>query len=171
MAAGFSVDDYFARACSVTNEWKYEPAPARLKDRIQQRFCSERSIPPKYRTLAEVLRPQPDATAVITRLLDWIDRVDKASQTGSPKPEFMTEDGQAIFPGDEEPWWLTDIARRIPEEEEDENANGDEDGPPSDEPQQDEVSDEDPVSEGEQPRPSAASGPHLPVVAWRTGGV
>ena len=165
IAAGINVEEYFTRACSVTREWVYDPAPARLKDRIKPRFSNERSIPPKFRTLAEVLNPQPDATAVIKRLLDWIDRVDRASQTGAPKPEFKTEDGQPIFPDDEEPWWLTDVARRAPDEEE--QQNGDEDGPPSDvdETLQAEVSDDDPLSEAGD-MPSTSAGPHVPVVAW-----
>ena len=169
--AGINVEEYFTRACSVTREWVYDPAPARLKDRIKQRFCSEHSIPLKFRTLAEVLNPQPEATAVMKRLLDWIDRVDRASQTGAPKPAFQTEDGHAIFPDDDEPWWLTDVARRAPEEEE--QQNGDEDGPPSDvdEALQAEVSDDDPLSEaGDLPSTSEA-GPHVPVVAWLAGGI
>ncbi len=100
------------------------------------------------------------------RLLDWIDRVDRASQTHAPKPAFQTEDGRAIFPDDDEPWWLTDVSRRAPEEEE--QQNGDEDGPPSDldEALQAEVSDDDPLSEaGDLPSTSEA-GPHVPVVAW-----
>ena len=66
---GFNVDDCFKRACSVTGEWKYDAQPSRLKDRIQQKFCNERSIPLKKRTLDETLNPQPEATVVIKKLL------------------------------------------------------------------------------------------------------
>ena len=106
---------------------------------------------------------------VIKKLLDWIDRCDIASQTGAPKPAFETLDGEAIFPEDDDPWWLLEIQKRKLEEEE---LVGDEDGPPSEEEMQAEVSDEDPVSETEdgpaahelqQQQPRA----HVPHVAWR----
>ena len=123
----------------------------RVKDRIRQRINNDHGVPLKFRTLAEVLNPQPDASVVIKRLLDWIDRVDTASQIGGPKPPFQTEEGQNIFPEDDDPWWLTDISRRAPVDDE-EKAEGDEDGPPSDidvEEQQQEVSDDDPVSDAD----------------------
>ena len=104
---GLNIDDCWKRACSVTNEWEYSADPAlELKSRIRQRRMpqNERSIPLKNRTLAEVLDPQPEASAVIKRLLDWIDRVDAASQEGLPKPMFEDADGSPIFPDDEEPW-------------------------------------------------------------------
>ena len=53
-----------------------------------------------------------------------------------------------MFPDNDEPWWLTDVSRRAPAEEQD---PGDEDGPASEvaeEGQQAEVSDDDPVSSG-----------------------
>ena len=63
----------------------------------------------KFRSLADILDPQPEASAVIHRLLDWIDRVDLASQTGVPRPAFATIDGEPIFPPEEERCWLTDV--------------------------------------------------------------
>ena len=105
---------------------------------------------------------------LFVRLLDWIDRVDRASQTGGPKPPFQTEDGQSIFPEGDELWWLTDISRRAPADDE-EKAEGDEDGPPSDidvEEQQQEVSDDDPVSDADLVPPDSVRA-HEPVVAWR----
>ena len=60
---------------------------------------------------------------------DWIDRVDLASQYGLPTPLFETLEGEPIFPEDEDPWWLTDVSRKV--KEEGEKAEGDEDGPPS----------------------------------------
>ena len=96
---------------------------------------------------------------------DWIDWADQNSQAGLPKPPFETEDGEPIFPEEEEAWWLTDISRRAAPEE---KVEGDEDGPPSDleEQKQGEVTDSDASEPGE----SGAlpiSRPHVPVVAWR----
>ena len=92
--------------------------------------------------------------------------MDRASQTGGPKPPFQTEDGQSIFPESDDPWWLTDISRRAPVDEDD-KAEGDEDGPPSDiEEQQQEVSDDDPESEPDLVPPDSVRA-REPVVAWR----
>jgi len=104
---GLNIDDCWKRVCSVTNEWEYDANPAlELKSRIQERRKprNEQCIPLKNRTLAEVLDPQPDASAVIKRLLNWIDRVGIASQEGLPKPVFEAADGSPIFPDGEEPW-------------------------------------------------------------------
>ena len=103
-------------------------------------------------------------------MLDWIDRVDAASQTGAPKPPFETESGDPIFPDEDSMWWLTDVQRRQPEEE---APNGDEDGPPSDvdveEDMQREASDSDPVSAGEGDMNAAAPvrKGQTPVIGWR----
>ena len=78
--AGIDVHVFFEKACTVTGEWKYDRSKARLKDRIDQKYNHERSMPLKFRTLAECLNPQPDAHVVFQRLLDWIDRCDVASQ-------------------------------------------------------------------------------------------
>ena len=169
IVAGISVDAFFEKACTVTREWIYDKANhVRVKERIRQRINNEHGVPLKFRTLAEVLNPQPDASVVIKRLLDWIDRVDTASQTGGPKPSFQTEEGQSIFPEDDDPWWLTDITRRATVNEDD-KADGDEDGPPSDidvEEQQLEVSDDDPESEPDLVSLVSVRA-HEPVVAWR----
>lgn len=66
----------------------------------------------------------------IRELLDWIDRVDFASQGGLPPPPFKTREGQDIFP--DEKWWLTDVQRKE-ETEGDKELKGDEDGPASSE--------------------------------------
>ena len=94
--------------------------------------------------------------------------VDTASQTGAQKPPFQTEEGQSIFPEDDDPWWLTDISRRAPVNEDD-KAEGDEDGPPSDidvEEQLQEVSDDDPDSDADLVPPDSLRAHEL-VVAWR----
>ena len=166
--SGINVDDFFETACRVTGDWKYDRSKPRLKDRIDQKFNHERSVPLKSRTLAESLNPQPDAHVVFQRLLDWIDRCDVASQLGLPKPPFETLDGDPIFPeDDDDAWWLTDVSKRIAGE--DQNA-GDEDGPVTgdeagdDEVEQKEVSDDDPLSEPE--GTVASSRPHTSTVAW-----
>ena len=168
---GIGVDNFFKTACSVTKEWIYDDSHVKVSERIRQKFSNEQLVPLKSKTLEEVLNPQPAASVVIKKLLDWIDRCDTASQTGAPKPPFETVDGEAIFPEDDDPWWLLEIQKRKVEEDEEE-AIGDEDGPPSEEEMQAEVSDEDPVSETDggpaahelQQQQSRA---HVPHVAWR----
>ena len=121
---------------------------------------------------AECLNPQPEAHVVFQRVLDWIDRCDVASQTGAPKPEFQTTGGEPIFPESEEPWWLTDISRRLGQDAK--QQEGDEDGPASDgegkdeekEDEQKELSDDDPSSEPEQVSTSASSSVYHPQVSW-----
>ena len=127
----------------------------------------------KKQAPAECLNPQPEAHVVFQRVLDWIDRCDVASQTGAPKPEFQTTGGEPIFPESEEPWWLTDISRRLGQDAKQQEA--DEDGPASDgegkdeekEDEQKELSDDDPSSEPEQVSASASSSAYDPNVAWR----
>ena len=51
LRAGINVDDAWKRACSVTNEWVYEPGPGPLRSRIRQRINRERSIPLKNRSI------------------------------------------------------------------------------------------------------------------------
>ena len=90
---------------------------------------------------------------MIHKLLNWIERVDRASQTGAPRPAFETDDHESIFPeDDEDKWWLTDVQNR--KEPAAPQAPSDEDGPPSSEGEHvsDEdkmVSDEDPMSDDE----------------------
>ena len=162
---GIDVDKYFEDVCSVTREWVYDKDAPRLKDRIKVKFNNEHSTPVKLRQIEEILNPQPDAQVVFHRLLDWMDRVDLASQSGSARPAFQTPDGEDIFPPEEELWWLTDISRRAAGDKEEQQ--GDEDGPPSEIEEEaipgQEVSDEDPVSSDGAGEPLS----HNPVVAWR----
>ena len=147
-AAGLDVDEFFRRACSVTNEWEYRPDIMGHADRIQQRGFTTKSVPLRWRTLAENLDPQPRASAVIKDLLSYIDRCDAASTVdGAPKPPFCTEDGRPIFPEGEK-WWLTELSIR---KEEQAAAVGDEDGPPSD------------VEEEHQGEDSDVIDPELPI--------
>ena len=58
---GIDVHEYFEDACKVTGEWQYDRTKAKLIDRFHPKFSKERTIPPKWRTLAECLNPQPEA--------------------------------------------------------------------------------------------------------------
>ena len=166
IAAGVCVDECIETACTVTSDWKYDRSKSRLKDRIDQKYNHEKSVPLKFRTLSECLNPQPDAHVVFQKLLDWIDRCDVASQRNEPKPPFQDVDGGPIFPEDEdEQWWLTDVSKRIAA---DDQHAGDEDGPVTgdeegDDMEQKEVSDDDPLTE---PECVASSQPHCSGVAW-----
>ena len=135
-AKGLDVDEFFRRACTVTNEWKYETvATNNFADRIQQRRFKhdEKSAPLTFRDLKVCLDPQPDASVVIRRLLDWIDRCDWASLDDSaPRPPFCTPEGADVFPPEEDKWWLTSLSRRKAEEAEAAVPVGDEDGPEPD---------------------------------------
>ena len=167
-ALGKDPESFYRKSVSVTKEWVYDPEPTRLRDRIKPKFTSEKSVPLRHRTLAEILNPMPDAAAVISKLLDYISRVDLASQTGAPRPEFRTTDGESIFPEDpSEEWWLTSMQRKAPDAEEKENA-ADEDGPPSeldaDEPL--EVDDSDCLSDVDGRPVGASSSCYEPTLAW-----
>ena len=147
-AAGLDVVDCLRRATEVTCEWVYTPGASEIRDRLRPKFISEHTVPVKARKLAEILNPQPRASVVIRKLLDWIDRVDIASQRGEPRPAFATPSGGSIFPEDDDPWWLTELSRRAQEEP----APGDEDGPPEEDAEEGKAEDaltddEDPPSE------------------------
>ena len=157
---------------TVTGEWTYEPGAGPISDRVKQK--RETVFQMKRRTLAECLNPQPVCARVIHRLLDWISRVDEASQNGEERPPFATAGGEEIFPEDDPLWYLTEIARRAAVEEE--KAEGDEDGPPSDDsepPAADaETTDEDPLSGDESAHEGHASSAPAPAarypeVGWR----
>ena len=175
------MDECFRRAVSVTNEWTYTSGNGvPVAERIAPKWISERAIPHKLRTLEESLNPQPSAASVIHTLLDWIDRVDFASQRGLAPPPFQTQDGEDIFP--DEPWWLTDVQRKDEPDGEKDPAKGDEDGPASsdaadleDAPPDDALTeDEDPLSDADdaealdsqRPRSKLERDPNL---SWRKG--
>jgi hypothetical protein len=140
-AAGIDVDEFFRRACSVTNEWGYKAEQLNFVNRIQQRRFTEKSVPLTWRTLADCLDPQPRALVVIKNLLDYIDRCDVASMAeGAPRPPFCTTDGQPIFP-EEEKWWLTELSIRKAEQAA--AAAGDEDGPATDAEEEEQGADSD----------------------------
>ena len=78
--------------------------------------------------------------------MDWIGRVDLASQRGASRPPFKTVNGEPIFPSEEEDqWWLTDFQQR----KKPEDIAGDEDGPQSEaeEQEKEDTEDEDPTTE------------------------
>ena len=94
-----------------------------MRDRLKQRsYNVERTIPLQFKTLPDILNPQPVATIAVKHLLSWIDRVDDAAQRGLPRPPFKTLGGGESFP--EEAWRSIDIASRAKGPD-----AGDEDGP------------------------------------------
>ena len=145
----------------MTREWVYDKDKPLLKHRIQVKFNNEHTTPVKHRKLEDVLNPQPDATVVIHRLLDYMDRVDVATQQGRERPPFKTLEGEDIFPPEDELWWLTDVSRRAKDEDE---QPADEDGPPSEleEEHKHEVSCSEQASSDGEDAP-----PHTPILAWR----
>lgn len=163
-AEGMDPVECFRRCVTVTNDWKYNPAPPDLRDRFEKRLVQERAVPIVKREIHEMLNPQPRASAVIHRLLDYIDRADLASQRGEPKPPFVAADGMEIFPSmDDDLWWLSDMQRKTATGDATTKPldGGDEDGPFEEEAAQDDrsevenvTSDEDPLTsndEGEEP--------------------
>ena len=144
--AGIDAVESLRRATTVTNEWVYSPTgEGSIRNRLTLRVIKETSVPVKHKELWEVIDAQPRALAVIKRLLDWISRVDLASQQGLPRPVFKTVGGDPIFPPEEEQWWLTVFQQR----KKPEDIAGDEDGPPTEaeEEEKDDTDDEDPTSE------------------------
>jgi hypothetical protein len=132
--AGFDVDECLRAACAATDEW--ELAARRLWDprsnvccRLLHKWKSWQTVAVKPHTLEEILNPQPKATQVIHRLLDWIDRVDRATAVGVPRPAFAAQDGTPIFPDMDEQWWLTEQQRKTPPKA---DIEGDCEGGPSD---------------------------------------
>ena len=128
---GLDVNEALIRAIEVTNDWRYVPGAAAIRDRLSPR----RDNFLRLRDICQVLNPQPAAQAVtgvgrtlanlyyvedplrqsdfellpstwIHNLLAWIDRVDLSSQSGATRPPFETERGEAIFP--DTTWWITE---------------------------------------------------------------
>eukprot|EP00973_Karenia_brevis_P079948 11092693-Karenia_brevis.AAC.1 len=79
--------------------------------------------------MQEILDPQPLMSAVVTRLLAWIEREDEALFAGRQSPQFKTLAGDPIF--DDEEWWLTDVQWRK-QHQEGAKDNAIEEGPASD---------------------------------------
>ena len=112
---GYSEIDTFIRWTDVSREWEYKVS----SKSFVQKYIRERQVPMIHKTLDDILNPQPIAGRVLLRLLDYIDRVDRASQDGSSRPKFLAVDGEAIFPPSGHPdelWWLTELSRRKTEE-------------------------------------------------------
>ena len=179
-AAGKDYDNIFYKCVNVSSEWDYDLDNKRGQmpsERFSQRYIRERQVPMVHKTLTEILNPQPVAAEVLLRLLDFIDRVDIASQNGSPRPDFVAEHGEDIFPpagSPNEKWWLTELSRRKEEERvardellEDGPASSEEEYPddelkknPDDET---DAEDDDPIGEEEDTQASSSQpGPRLP---------
>ena len=72
--------------------------------------------------MTEVLNPQPKCSAVLHKLMEWIDECDLASQAGKPKPECVDKDGQPLIPTDDDNlWWLTEMSARKTDEKDEPN--------------------------------------------------
>ena len=113
--AGYSDIDAFIRWTDVSREWEYKAS----SKSFAQKYIRERQVPMTHKTLEEILNPQPVAGRVFLKLLDFTDRVDRASQDGLPRPKFLGDDGEPIFPPSGHPdelWWLTELSRRKTEE-------------------------------------------------------
>ena len=127
--AGVGAVESLRRATTDTNEWVYSPTgEGSIRNRLKLRVIKETSVPMAWKPLQHIVNAQPRALAVIRKLLDWISRVDLASQQGLPRPAFKAVDGDPIFPPEEEQWWLTDFQQR----KKPEDIAGDEDGPTTD---------------------------------------
>ena len=170
-SAGLDAEAWLKMAVTVTGEWVLGPGATPL-DRLLPRVVSERFSPVRLRSLAEVLDPQPEAKRVYADLLDWIERADRASQLGLPRPPFTTTSNGDIFP--EEEWWLTVHQLRAREAQEQAGSQGaelqgDEDGPVSeeDEPADHLASDSDPMSDGSGEEADRAGLGRAPHLAWR----
>ena len=169
-AAGLDAEAWLQRAVRVTGEWVLG-AGATPRARLVPQFVSANLAPVRLRSLSEVLDPQPEAKAIYSQLLAWIDRADLAAQRGEPRPVFATASGDDIFP--EEAWWLTVHQRKAMENEKEPCAEppADEDGPPSEVSEAPDhlAEDSDPMSDGsgfEEDRAGLGRAPH---VAWRRG--
>jgi hypothetical protein len=63
------------RMCaSVTKEYVYEPNEELIRRRLRPNTVNNKLLPVRNRPLEEVLDPQPRCSAVLHRLLEWIDR-------------------------------------------------------------------------------------------------
>jgi len=129
---GLDVNKCFRDACAITREWEYLDAlpgqeAVEVLQRLKPRTQPWQTMPMRLKEFTEVLNPQPEATSVFKRLLDWIHRVATASRLGAARPNFTTEEGEAIFPNADELWWLTDVQKRAAKGKT--KQVGDEDGP------------------------------------------
>ena len=120
-AAGKDPDSVFTKCVEVgKTEWRYDlDARQYLQPHsncFRQVYNKNRTVPMVHRSLDECLNPQPIASKVLLKLLQWIDRVDICSQkTGVSRPEFVADDGSQIFPPEGDPderWWLTELSGR-----------------------------------------------------------
>ena len=99
---GFDVTEYLRQCALVTTEFLYdEKADGRYRDRFKPKKQDEKTIPVRNKTLAEILDPQPKCSAVLHKILAWIDSCDYASQNGEPRPPCINSDGTPIIPTDD----------------------------------------------------------------------
>ena len=118
--AGLDVDECFAAAVKVTDEWEYTGASSgkdpcdNVRSRLKPKFVEERRVKLVLSSLREMLMPQREAAVVLHGVLEWMDRVDVAAQRGDARPDALRRDGKPLFPFSE--WWLTEMEKRKPAE-------------------------------------------------------
>lgn len=59
LTSGVDLEEWLRRAVAVTGDWLLKPAGESLRERVTPRFVSDKMVPVKLRTLADVLNPQP----------------------------------------------------------------------------------------------------------------
>ena len=140
--AGLDIVECLRKCVTVTNEFEYVEQE-RIKDRIRPRKIDAKLVPVRNKSIAEILDPQPKCSAVLHKLLKWIDRCDYASQVGECKPVCIDEYGDEIVPIDPENlWWLTEMSARKKNEEDVDKTKDDEDGPGSSEEEKHDLTDD-----------------------------
>jgi hypothetical protein len=119
LVAGLDLEKCLRVMCAATDEWEMIDGPihADIGDRLKHKWKLGQTIPMKVRTLAEILKPQPQLSDTLPNLLDWIGRADAAASGGDSKPAFQTTTGHNIFPPMGELWWLTDVQKRTSHKE------------------------------------------------------
>ena len=73
--AGLDVRACLQAACSCTDEWEVSDGPGDIpagKYSLRRKFNLERTIPISYRTLEEIMNPQPELMKNMKRLLDLL---------------------------------------------------------------------------------------------------
>ena len=103
--AGLDPVECMRKCASVTGEFTYDEKEERVRNRLRPKVVNSKTFLVRNRPLAEVLDPQPRCSAVLHRLLEWIDRCDYASQRGESKPPCRQEDGTPIIPTDDDDLW------------------------------------------------------------------
>ena len=119
--AGLDVDECFAAAVKVSNDWEYIPSKAgsdptqNVQSRMRAKYDHLRRVPLRLRSTDAMLDPQPTTASVLKEILHWIDEEDWASQRepslrdqGAYNPNHILQ----ILEETPDNWWLTEFERR-----------------------------------------------------------